>query len=148
MNKFALLGLSASAIIFLSACGQEAENAQTDAAAPATDEAAAAPDSAAGAITGEDLARHIQILASDEFEGRAPTTPGGEKARNYIAGEYERLGLEPVNGSYFQNVPMVESTLDPAQSYFRVDINGTVRELGYKTETVFWTKRVEEKRVL
>ncbi len=145
MKKFALLGLTASAFIFLSACGKDAENAGADAQSPAADGAVSTvADDGPGAITGADLARHIQILASDEFEGRAPTTPGGEKARKYIAGEYERLGLEPVNGSYFQNVPMVESTLDPSQSYFRVNINGATRELGYKTEAVFWTKRVEE----
>ena len=145
MNKSALWGLTASAIIFLGACGKNAETATKEAVSPAADEpVSTAADEGPGAITGVDLARHIQILASDELEGRAPTTPGGEKARDYIAGEYERLGLEPVNGSYFQNVPMVESTLDPSQSHFNVEINGAMRELGYKTEAVFWTKRVEE----
>ena len=145
MKNTAIFGMTAAAFVALGACGNNAENAQDEPAAPAATEAPA--ESAAPgpeAIRGEDLARHIATLSSDEYEGRAPTTPGGEKSRNYIAGEYERLGLEPVNGSYFQSVPMVEATLDPAQSYFRVDVNGAVRELGYKTETVYWTKRVED----
>ena len=119
---------------------------------PATDTAAdqtsAQADSAGavqeGAITAEDLARHIKILSSDEFEGRAPGTPGGEKTRDYIAAEYERLGLQPAGGSYFQSVPMVETTLDPEQSYFRLNSNGETTALEYKTDVVFWTKRVEE----
>lgn len=143
MMNFARLGLVAPAIMLLSSCGYERETTQVE--APGADAAPTGEEGGGpGAITGDDLARHIEALASDEFEGRAPTTPGGEKARNYIADEYQRLGLEPVNGSYFQNVPMVESTLDPAQSYFRIDINGAVRDLGYKTESIFWTKRVEE----
>ena len=30
-------------------------------------------------ITAESLVNHLKVLASDEFEGRAPATPGGEK---------------------------------------------------------------------
>ena len=145
MKKFMLWGFTASALMFLSACGNNAEKSQEEAPSPTADnEPTEEVDAGPGAISGADLARHIGILASDEFEGRAPTTPGGEKAREYIAGEYQRLGLEPIDGSYFQSVPMVESTLDASQSYFRVDINGAVRQLGYKSESVFWTKRVEE----
>jgi Zn-dependent M28 family amino/carboxypeptidase len=100
----------------------------------------AAPASAPG-ISVEELRRHIRTLASDEFEGRAPTTPGGEKTRNYIAAEYQRLGLEPVGGSYFHEVPMVESTLDPANSFLRIDVNGAARDLAYKKDAVWGTKR-------
>ena len=98
-------------------------------------------------ITASDLARHIEILASDDFEGRAPGTPGGEKTRDYIAAEYERIGFEPVNGSYFQTVPMVETTLDPAQSSFtisRADGAGDPVALQYGSQIVYWTKRVSD----
>ncbi len=98
---------------------------------------------ASAAISAEELKRHIRTLSSDEFEGRAPTTPGGEKTRAYIAAEYQRLGLEPVGASYFHDVPMVESTLDPARSFLRIDVKGETRNLAYKTEAVFGTKRAE-----
>ncbi len=115
--------------------------AQSEAARPGEGgETAAALE---GEITPEGLARHIEILASDEFEGRAPTTPGGEKTRNYIAAEYQRIGLEPVNGSYFQEAEMVETTVDPETSFLRIDVNGETREIAYKTEAVFATKRVK-----
>ena len=33
----------------------------------------------------EKYKNHVITLASDEFEGRKPGTPGGEKTKNYIA---------------------------------------------------------------
>jgi Zn-dependent M28 family amino/carboxypeptidase len=104
--------------------------------------AAKQPAQLEGEITEQGLARHIAKLASDEFEGRAPTTPGGEKTRAYIAGELRRFGFEPLGDSYFQEAEMVETTVDPAASYLRVEINGETRELAYKTEAVYATKRV------
>ncbi|HZG09151.1 MAG TPA: M28 family metallopeptidase [Allosphingosinicella sp.] len=55
-----------------------------------------------------------RILSSDEFEGRAPTTPGEEKTVRYLADQFRKAGLEPGNkGSWFQDVPLVESTATP-----------------------------------
>ncbi|WP_423148940.1 M28 family peptidase [Rubrolithibacter danxiaensis] len=60
-----------------------------------------------------DARKHLSILASDEFEGRETGTPGAEKAANYIAGEFKKLGLKaPVNGSYFQQVPLIETKFE------------------------------------
>jgi hypothetical protein len=52
---------------------------------------------ALASITAEDLLRHITVLASDEFEGRAPGTPGEEKTVAYLSKQFARLGLEPGN---------------------------------------------------
>src|SRR5882757_456164 len=66
----------------------------------------------AALITADDAKKHLSIIASDAFEGRETGKPGAEKAANYIAAEFKRLGLEaPVNGSYFLDVPLVESNL-------------------------------------
>jgi len=57
------------------------------------------------------LHRHIAVLASDEFEGRAPATPGEEKTIRYLQQEFEALGIGPGNGdSYFQSVAVTELT--------------------------------------
>lgn len=57
------------------------------------------------------LHEHIAALASDEFEGRAPATPGEEKTINYLQSEFEALGIGPGNGdSYFQSVSVTEIT--------------------------------------
>src|SRR5690606_8375256 len=69
---------------------------------------------ASPAITTEALAGHIQVLASDDFGGRAPGTPGAEKTVAYIRDAFAAAGLAPGNGdSYFQTVPLVEITADP-----------------------------------
>jgi Zn-dependent M28 family amino/carboxypeptidase len=63
-------------------------------------------------ITAGDAKKHLSILASDAFEGRETGKPGAEKAANYIAAEFKKLGLKaPVNGSYFLDVPLTENVL-------------------------------------
>jgi Zn-dependent M28 family amino/carboxypeptidase len=57
------------------------------------------------------LHQHIAVLASDEYEGRAPATPGEEKTINYLQQQFEALGIAPGNGdSYFQSVSVTETT--------------------------------------
>ncbi len=49
----------------------------------------------------------VRVLASDDFEGRAPGTPGEDKTVAYLVGQFRKLGLKPGNGdSYLQSVPM------------------------------------------
>jgi hypothetical protein len=94
MKKVTLLAFSAA--IAVSACAQQNPTAMKY----------------GKLITAEDAKRHLSILASDEFEGRETGKPGAEKAANYIAGEFKKLGLKaPINGSYFFNVPLVQSAL-------------------------------------
>lgn len=144
VHRFAL---AICAMALAAGCGEKNQAGGEPAPESAGAEEAASEDPADewnDAITQEDLARHIETLASDEFEGRAPGTPGGEKTRQYIADHYERLGLAPVGESYFQTVPMVEATLDPENSYFRIAVNGEEKSLEYRKDVVYWTKRVEE----
>ncbi|HEX8378487.1 MAG TPA: peptidase, partial [Pedobacter sp.] len=62
-------------------------------------------------LTPENARKHLNILASDEFEGRETGKKGAELAANYIANEFKKLNLKaPVSGSYFQNVQLVEGS--------------------------------------
>ncbi len=72
------------------------------------------PTPAEAEITVESLTNHIKTLASDEFAGRAPATPGGVKTAEYLAKQLTALGIEPgaADGSYFQQVPIVESVTE------------------------------------
>ena len=55
------------------------------------------------AIDAEDLRGHVEILASEEMEGRLTGTAGGRKATAYVAAAFEALGLEPAGDEgYFQ----------------------------------------------
>ena len=93
-------------------------------------------------ITSEEIARHVETLASDEFEGRGPASPGEEKTLEYLRAEFERLGLRPGNGeSWFQEVPLVSITADPAMS-LAVAGGGRTTDLAYGVEFIGWTTRV------
>ena len=46
-------------------------------------------------IQKEDLLKHATELSSDEYLGRGTLEPGLDKAANYIANEYQKLGLQP-----------------------------------------------------
>ena len=54
------------------------------------------------------IQKHLEVLASDIFEGRGTGTTGGDLAAKYIALEYSKYGLKPVGDetSYYQNIPM------------------------------------------
>src|SRR5881392_525781 len=71
------------------------------------------------AITPDGLLAHIKILASDEFEGRAPGSKGEELSVKYIADQFKALGLKPgnPNGSYTQEVPLAGITTKPTASF-------------------------------
>ncbi|HEX8829860.1 MAG TPA: hypothetical protein VF705_01785, partial [Longimicrobium sp.] len=50
---------------------------------------------------------HLRFLSHPLLEGRAPGSRGGTLAAEYIAAQFERIGLEPVGHSWFQPVPML-----------------------------------------
>jgi Zn-dependent M28 family amino/carboxypeptidase len=60
-------------------------------------------------ITGDEMRAHTRFLSQDLLRGRAPGTPGGDIAAHYIASQFEEMGLDPVQGSYFQMVPILGS---------------------------------------
>jgi hypothetical protein len=55
------------------------------------------------AITATDIRRHIDFLAADSLMGRNTPSPELDRAAKYIAGEFKRYGLKPVQGSYFND---------------------------------------------
>ena len=66
----------------------------------------------AGAVDAEMIRRHTTVLGSDALEGRAPGTPGGNRAAAYLAQQLQQLGLEPFGGagSFLQQVPLHGTT--------------------------------------
>lgn len=77
--------------------------------------------SALEGVTSDRLMEHITILASDEFEGRAPGTVGEELTVEYLEEQFRSLGLAPGNpdGTYIQEVPLVGITTK-SEATFRV----------------------------
>ncbi len=104
MKPLQLLSLSLFSSAALSSCSFESNESAEQLAEPRV----AASESAEIEAM---LHQHIAVLASDEFEGRAPATPGEEKTINYLRSEFEALGIGPGNGdSYFQSVSVTEIT--------------------------------------
>ncbi len=55
--------------------------------------------------------KHIEVLSSDAFEGRAPGTEGEKKTLSYIEAQFRDAGLLPgIGDSYLQRVRLVEIT--------------------------------------
>lgn len=80
------------------------------------------------------LLAHVTVLASDEFDGRAPGTPGEARSIEYIARQFAAIGLRSPAGEsgFLQSVPLASISsrgdlrggavdrpggLDPARDY-------------------------------
>ncbi len=105
----AVLASGAIALLFLLPGAVRAARADDVAAAPAT-----CPE-----ITADDVRTRIRFLASDALEGRMSTEPGGLAASQYVADEFQRLGLKPVgdDGGWFQGFEIPLPKLGPDNAF-------------------------------
>jgi Zn-dependent M28 family amino/carboxypeptidase len=94
------------------------------------------------ALSTATLTTVTQILSSDAYEGRAPTTAGEEKSVALIADRFRKAGLEPGNGaSWYQEVPLVETVTTPTA----LEIKGgrTPLSLAFRTDFVANTYQIQ-----
>ncbi len=103
--------------------------------APERQSTAANLDSAFESITAEELIAHIRVLASDEYEGRAPGTRGEQLTVDYLTEQFRSAGLQAGNpdGTFVQKVPVIGYTSQPSLS---VTIGTKTRQLRYPDEYV------------
>ena len=96
-------------------------------------------------ITEDDFAYRIATLSDDRFAGRGPASERGEPAAQWIATEMEAAGLQPagVDGTWFQPVPLIESTLQEAQSSFDITVNGEPMGLTVGEDVTYWSQNNE-----
>ncbi len=60
---------------------------------------------------------HVEYLASDALQGRNVGTEGFQKAAEYVAGQFQQLGLKPAGTKgYFQPVSFDTFLVDPERS--------------------------------
>ncbi len=78
--------------------------------------ASAANDLPGGGIDPAALSRHVRMLASDEFEGRAPATAGEQRTVDYLVEQFRLAGVQAGgrDGSWVQEVPLVRAQVDGA----------------------------------
>ncbi|QDX27247.1 M28 family peptidase [Sphingomonas suaedae] len=115
------------------------------AACSTASDTAAVPDVALPAMPMDLMKEATRTLSSDEFEGRAPGTPGEEKTLAYLVEQFQKAGLQPGNeGSWFQDVPLVAIT---AQNVSPLTFTGGTQamSLKYGPEMVVGTYRVTPK---
>ncbi|MGX7927446.1 M28 family metallopeptidase [Tsuneonella sp. HG094] len=109
--------LGAAAALSLAACSMTATG-DAEASGAALD----VPEVAPGTLSEATIKAVTERLASDEFEGRAPGTPGEEKTIAYLIEQFQKAGLKPGNnGSWTQRVPLVEIT---GQNYGPLTVTG------------------------
>ena len=135
--SFVVASVVASAVL-LSGC------TQTTPPPAASSAVAKIPLSAMPKIESAAVMNHIKTLASDEFEGRAPGTPGEEKTVQYLEAEFKKLGLKPGNtdGTYIQKVPLVGITGTEAKP---LTVTGKARgTFKWRDDVVAWTKHVAD----
>jgi Zn-dependent M28 family amino/carboxypeptidase len=142
-----------ASMILLTACGSENADKQT-AARPGADAPVAPPANVAPSQTDDPIAkgaeamteaayrRHIEILASDEFGGRAPGSPGEELTVDYLVRHFESLELAPANGgSYTQDVPLTSVEVSNKPDLVVSGGEGEDLVLPYATDQVMWTRK-------
>jgi Zn-dependent M28 family amino/carboxypeptidase len=127
MRKRLMLGAGLVALgfaIWVLAFGTARAQAPRPPAGPALDE-----------IRGERIAAHLKFLSHDLLEGRAPSTRGGSLAAEYLAAQLAGSGFSPGGdrGTYFQDVSIVESIVDPS---FSLTTSGGGPVFKYLTDVV------------
>jgi Zn-dependent M28 family amino/carboxypeptidase len=101
---------------------------------------AAALQPALAAITSDNILQHVNRLASDAFEGRAPGSPGEDSTVAYLTEQFKALGLAPGNpdGSYIQPVSLVGYTSRPQATF---DVRGRTMALRFPNDYVAVSRR-------
>jgi Zn-dependent M28 family amino/carboxypeptidase len=147
MTLFSLL-----AALVLGGC-QNTEPPEPDTSAPAaaapaletpmaSESLPSLPDLPGNGIDVELYGAHLQALASNEFEGRAPGSRGERLTLDYMVGAFAELGLAPGNGeSYLQPVPMVELT-NVERSDLRLAVGSEELVLSYPEQMIIGTNRL------
>ncbi|MBA6383427.1 M28 family peptidase [Colwellia sp. BRX10-6] len=123
------IGLTLFTLALVSGCGKESnvsKNTEVDVAASYQ------------SINKEQLIEHIKVLASDEFEGRAPSSKGEALTLDYLTKQLTAIGFKPGNGnSFLQAVPMVSIEASPDMTLSIGD-----KDYQYGTDMVMGSARI------
>ena len=122
-----------SALTLTSAC-QKAASPDMDTAALPKVEVPALSEK-----TMQDVTRELSL---DAYEGRAPGSIGEEKTVAYLISKFKAAGLEPGNnGSWTQDVPLIEITAKNVSALSIADRNGKAMSFAYGSEYVIGSYR-------
>ena len=143
MRRFELCGSLLMVALALFACGAPTGPPQDRRDAGPTQKPI--PLSSLPAIDAKAMMDHITVLASDEYEGRAPGTKGEELSVAYLTAQLKAMGLKPgsADGTYVQRVPLVGTTVQgkPLLTFRK---GSRRQDLAWRDDYVAWTKRMTD----
>ena len=86
--------------------------------------------------------KHVELLSSDAFEGRAPGTEGEKRTLAYLEQQFRAAGLQPgIGDSYLQSVPVVEIMPHADAVMQLAGPNDQSLALRSPDDVVVWTRR-------
>ncbi|MFT5710029.1 MAG: Zn-dependent M28 family amino/carboxypeptidase [Halioglobus sp.] len=97
-------------------------------------------------IDGDKLSNIVKVLASEEFEGRAPGGPGEEKTVAWLIEQFKSLGLSPggKNNSWTQAVSLLHTRIQQPES-IAFDVGNTQLALVQSEDIAIDTRRAAQK---
>jgi Zn-dependent M28 family amino/carboxypeptidase len=82
------------------------------------------------AFDGKSWWEHVNVIASDEMEGRDTGSPGLRKAQAYIVEELKKSGIQPAGSEgFYQPIEFISRQLDESRSSMALVRNGKVEPL-------------------
>ena len=95
-------------------------------------------------VTEQSMMRHIEILASDAFEGRKPGTAGETRTLEYLSAQLSAFGLDGAagDGGWYQPVPLVERR--PFAHRALWSVNGVSADLGEDSLVLIGKDAIEQ----
>ena len=102
----------------------------------------ALPDVTVPALSEKTMQDVTRELSLDTYEGRAPGSIGEEKTVAYLISKFKAAGLKPGNnGSWTQDVPLIEITAKNVSPLRIADRNGKAMSFAYGSEYVIGSYR-------
>ena len=103
-------------------------------------------DTAIDSIEPKAIEAHVKFLGDDLLEGRKPGERGFDLAANYIATQFQLLGLQPagIDSSYFQPVKFLSTIYHPGESSISLERDGVETQLIFGEDFLVLDKSTEE----
>jgi hypothetical protein len=91
-------------------------------------------------IRPEAIRADMRFLADDLLEGRRTGTRGHQLAAQFVATQFESMGLAPAgsSGTYFQDVPLRSAQVDESASSFKWASSGASTTLKFRQDYILY----------
>ncbi|HVS16826.1 MAG TPA: M28 family peptidase [Thermoanaerobaculia bacterium] len=129
-------------VLLVVGCGTDAPGATDTTGGPGVADPVAVA-AAAGHIQAANILADVETLSADEMGGRATGTDGEAKAAAYIAGRFEEIGLQPLAGSYRQELELVGTKSRPGAA-MTIHGHGGGIEVTDGDDAAFWSSAQKE----